>query len=259
MNDPNAGVASPQGLIAELDAADREHEHASIAVANGESEAVTISAHRPDRLQALIWAIAEGGVPLGLILLDRVDGRLVAVTRLYPNCAATFAAVAVPHLDRPTPTSIMEIRAQEFLDGVAEGVVYEMDWDSPYKQAIDRAIAEAGRREFLYPLEIEVHVLDGPSDEMKSFTLQDFTYTGPEPGSEEEECPVLMRNGHRVTDRVNFEIDAPRFPARSIVVYGAGRVGITIDPSVGPIDEATLATLHSLSRQMFALSPRDWG
>src|SRR5271156_5050217 len=153
---------SPQDLISELDAAAQEHEHAVIAVPlSSEEEAayVTIRAADPDRLQRLERVMARGGMPLGLILLDRVEGRLTAKTQLYPDWPAAFAAVAALwHLEPQysTPVETVKERAESILHSMAETVVYDLDWDTPYRQDIDKAVAEAHQAGFVHPLDVVI-------------------------------------------------------------------------------------------------------
>jgi hypothetical protein len=241
MDNSNVDAPSYEGLIAELYAAGEEHEDAFLTLATGEAVAEFLgAAFRPEYIQA---AIANGGVPVGLILMDRVDGRLTATTRLCPQylSALTPSALGFSESKAPTPASRLAEMAQSFLDSVAEGLAYDMDWDMPYRRAIDAAIAEARMAGFRWPLKISIYFKDMDVGETKSFTLFDQRHFAElEYSDDGEDYFEVTRHVDwgLVTHRVNFEPAAPRpWP-----------------PSVILLIDSSLPRFLELS-----FSPKDWG
>lgn len=167
---------SAEDLIAELDAAGHRHQYAGLVLAPdparertpSQHDSIVINAYAegPEQhLDTLLKAMADGMVPVGLIMLDFMGEQSIAHIRAYPE------------------SGMRKKQAQKFLDEVATIVAAQTD---PYGRAMTRAIAEADKAGFTYPVDITIYPASGAA---RSYTLA---------------------HDGKVTNRIGFGPDSPR-------------------------------------------------
>lgn len=95
-------MRSTEDLISELEQESKAHFTCSIAIGFADTS-IFIRSTDANRLRLLNEAITNGGIPLGLILVDKLPGTVTVTHRIYPEYAS-------------------EEQATEYMDGLMAGI-----------------------------------------------------------------------------------------------------------------------------------------